>query len=200
MSDQALRSDLELLREVVTSPAALEAFYRRHVESVTRFLARRCRTPEDLADAVSATFLAVLVSARSYNPDLGSPRAWLFAIARNEALGQGRSLGRREALRHRLNGNALLSSDDTDRLVELIDAELRSARLQETLSGASVGELELLHSMVSQDATVTEASISMGISSATGRKRLERLRRRVPDELKTPSTSDLNQPTTLEER
>jgi len=200
MSDQAQRSDVELLFEVASSPTALEAFYRRHVEGVTRFLARRCRTPEDLADAVSATFVAVLVSARTYDPELGSPTAWLFAIARNEATGQGRSLGRREALRHRLNGSALLSSDDTDRLAELIDAESRSVRLQETLSGASVGELALLHSMVSQDATVTEASASLGISSATGRKRLERLRRRVPDELKTPTTSDPNQPPTLEER
>lgn len=200
MSDHAQRSDEELLRQIASSPAGLEAFYRRHVESVTGFLASRCRTPEDLADAVSATFVAVLISARSYDPDLGSPTAWLFAIARNEALGQGRSLGRREALRHRLNGSALLSSDDTERLAEVIDAEIRSAQLEEMLSGAAVGELELLHSMVWQDATVTEASASLGISSATGRKRLERLRRRVPDELKTPKISDSNQPPTLEER
>lgn len=200
MSDHAQRSDLELLREIVSDAAGLEAFYRRHVEGVTHFLAHRCRTPEDLADAVSATFVAVLVSARSYNPDLGSPGAWLYAIARNEALRQGRSLGRREALRHRLNGSALLSSDDTDRLAEIIDAEIRSIRLQETLNGASFGELELLHSMVLKDATVTEASSSLGISSATGRKRLERLRRRIPDEFKTPTTVDTNQPTKLEER
>ncbi len=196
MSDNAQRSDEELLRQIASSPASLEAFYRRHLEGVTCFLARRCRTPEDLADAVSATFVAVLVSARSYNPELGSPKAWLFAIARNEALGQGRSLGRREALRHRLNGSALLSSDDTERLSDVIDAEIRSVLLEEMLSGAAVGELELLHSMVSQDATVTEASASLGISSATGRKRLERLRRRVPDELKTPKISDANQPPT----
>ncbi len=200
MSDHSQRSDVELLREVASSPAGLEAFYRRHVEEVTRFLARRCRTPEDLADAVSATFVAVLVSARTYNPDLGSPGAWLYAIARNEALRQGRSLGRREALRHRLNGTALLSNDDTDRLAEIIDAEIQSVRLQETIKGASVGELEVLHSMVSQDATVTEASSSLGITSATGRKRLERLRRRIPEEFKTPTTADTNQPTKLEER
>jgi response regulator of citrate/malate metabolism len=109
-------------------------------------------------------------------------------------------LGRREALRHRLNGSALLSNDDTDRLAEIIDAEIQSVRLQETIKGASVGELELLRSMVSQDATVTEASGSLGISSATGRKRLERLRRRIPEEFKTPTTADTNRPAKLEER
>ena len=200
MSDQEQQRDVELLRELASCPAALEDFYRRHVDSVTRFLARRCRTPEDLADAVSATFVAVLVSARSYDPDLGSPTAWLFTIARNEAREQGRSAGRREALRHRLIGSSLLSRDDTDRLAELIDAEGRAIKLEETLSGASVGELELLHSMVSHDATVTESALSLGISSATGRKRLERLRHRVSAELKRPSNSDSSQPIHLEER
>jgi RNA polymerase sigma-70 factor (ECF subfamily) len=200
MSDDAQRGDVELLREIASSPEGLEAFYRRHVDGVTHFLARRCRTPEDLADAVSATFVAVLVSAQSYNPDLGSPTAWLYAIARNEARGQGRSLGRREALRHRLEGSTLLSRDDTDRLAELIDAESRVVQLEETLNGASVGELELLHSMVARDVSVTEASLSLGISSATGRKRLERLRRRLPDDFKPQVRSDLSQPIPMEEK
>jgi hypothetical protein len=37
----------------------------------------------------------------------------------------------------------------------------------------------LLRSMAIGDLTVTQASSSLGISAATGRKRLERLRRRV---------------------
>jgi DNA-directed RNA polymerase specialized sigma24 family protein len=93
-----------------------------------------------------------------------------------------------------------LSRDDTERLTELIDAESRAERIEDSLKGAPVGELELLHSMVARDATVTEASSSLGISSATGRKRLERLRRRVPDELNATTISDSNQTRTLEER
>ena len=75
MSDNQQHPDPELLTEIATNPAALEQFYRRHVEGVTRFLSRRCRTPEDVADAVSATFVAVLFSAHSFDPELGSPMA-----------------------------------------------------------------------------------------------------------------------------
>ena len=195
MSDNEQQRDAELLREIASSPAALEQFYRRHVESVTRLLSRRCHTPEDVADAVSATFVAVLFSAHSFDPELGSPMAWLYSIARNEARDQGRSLGRREALRLRLHGSALLSRDDTERISEIIDAERQVSDLGEALSTASSGELELLHSMAMDDQTVTQAASSLGISAASGRKRLERLRRRV-------ATSDeaTNHPAPMEEQ
>ena len=195
MSDNDQQHDAELLSHIASSPAALEKFYRRHVDAVTRFLSRRCHTPEDVADAVSATFVAVLFSANSFDPELGSPMAWLYSIARNEARGQGRSLGRREALRLRLEGSALLSRDDVERISEIIDAERQVNELEESLGTASSGELELLRSMAMDDLTVAQAASSLGISAATGRKRLERLRRRF-------ATSDeaTNHQKTMEEQ
>lgn len=200
MGDSEQQDDVALLRAIATNPLALEEFYCLHIDGVTHFLARRCRTPEDLADAVSATFVAVLFSARSFNPELGSPMAWLFSIARNEARGQGRTLGRREALRHRLQGSALLSRDDTERLAELIDAERRVVQLEVALSSASVGELALLNSMIVDDASVTEAATSLGISAAAGRKRLERLRRRVVADRQHEPGLNLNETRPMEER
>jgi RNA polymerase sigma-70 factor (ECF subfamily) len=193
MSDNQQRCDAELLKDIVSSPAALEEFYRRHVAGVTRFVSRRCHTADDVADAVSATFFAVLFSTHSFDPAIGSPVAWLYSIARNETRGQGRSIGRREALRRRLQGSALLSHDDAERISEIIDAERRVSELEEVLTSASSGELELLRTMANDDLTVAQASSSLGISAATGRKRLERLRRRVT----TFETQD--NPTPMEE-
>jgi len=195
VSDDQRHPDAILLGEIASDPAALEKFYRRHVDGVTRFLSRRCSTPEDVADAVSATFVAVLFSAHSFDAERGSPMAWLYAIARNEARGQGRSLGRREALRLRLEGSALLSGDDAERIAEIIDAERRVSDLEDALGSASSGELELLHSMALDDLTVAQAASSLGISAASGRKRLERLRRRV-----TTSDEARNQPAPMEEQ
>jgi RNA polymerase sigma-70 factor (ECF subfamily) len=188
MRDVEPLDDATLLGRVAADPEALEHFYRRHIADITRFLARRCRTPEDVADAVSATFVAVLLSARTFDPALGSPMAWLYAIARNEAHRQDRSLGRREALRRRLQGSDLLSRDDAERIGEIIDAQREVGHLDEVLTHASPGELELVRSMATRDLSVTQASLSIGISAATGRKRLERLRRRVNGA--DPSTSD----------
>jgi hypothetical protein len=67
------RPDVELLRQLGEDSCAFEQFYRRHVGTVTRFLARRCTTPEDVADATSATFLAAMLSASTYDPRLGQP-------------------------------------------------------------------------------------------------------------------------------
>jgi RNA polymerase sigma-70 factor (ECF subfamily) len=167
------------LRVIASNPAALEQFYRQNVGAVTRFVTRWCRTPEDVADAVSATFVAVLFSAHTFDPQRGSPEAWLYSVARNEARSEGKSIGRRESLRLRLQGSALLSRDDADRIAEVIDAERRVSELDGALSSASPAELEMLRLMTDKDLTVTQASSSLGISPATGRKRLERLRRRV---------------------
>jgi DNA-directed RNA polymerase specialized sigma24 family protein len=73
------RDDVELLSVISSNAAALEQFYRRHVDDDTRFLARRCQTSEDVADAVSANFFAVLFSAETLDPTLGLPTAWLGA-------------------------------------------------------------------------------------------------------------------------
>jgi RNA polymerase sigma-70 factor (ECF subfamily) len=182
--------DVELLRTLTRSPQAFETFYRRHVGEITRYLAGRCQTPEDVADGVSATFLAVLVSAESFDPERGSPFAWLYAIARNEARGQSRLAGRREALRVRLHGSSLLSQADTERLAEIIDFERAAAHLKVALRTAPANELELLDRVVTNDESTAEAARSLGITPAAGRKRLERLRGRVVGALERPLALD----------
>src|ERR1700754_3087336 len=77
----ASRSDEELLGAVAREPAAFSAFYRRHVDDVLGFLARRSGDPELAADLTAEVFATVLLKARRYRPERGTPTAWLFAIA-----------------------------------------------------------------------------------------------------------------------
>jgi RNA polymerase sigma-70 factor (ECF subfamily) len=84
-------SNEDLLAAVPGDLAAFEVFYRRYVDRVIRFLARRCQNPEDVADATAATFLAVLHSLSTFNPERGTAEGWLFTIAGNEARRLGRS-------------------------------------------------------------------------------------------------------------
>ncbi|WP_220447572.1 RNA polymerase sigma factor [Nonomuraea diastatica] len=58
--------------KIATDPVAFEAFYRRHVDAVTRFLARRVDDPHTVADLVAEVFVAVLDSAHTYRADLGT--------------------------------------------------------------------------------------------------------------------------------
>lgn len=172
-------SDERLLELLRADPVAFEGFYRRHVAGVMRFLATRCQSPEDVADATAATFLAVLVSSSTFDPTLGSPTAWLYTIARNEASLQKRSSNRRRLLSSRMQARQLLSNDDTERIAEIIDAERRAEDVLEVLSSAPKGECELVARIVSDDTTPSAAARALGISSGAGRIRLMRLRARV---------------------
>jgi DNA-directed RNA polymerase specialized sigma24 family protein len=71
------------LSDVASDPAALEAFYRRHVAEVSRFLARRVAAPQLVADLTAEVFHAVIRSAHTYRPGRGSELGWLYGIARN---------------------------------------------------------------------------------------------------------------------
>src|SRR5690348_962023 len=86
-------ADTELLGRLSADPAAFEIFYRRHVDRVigftarrvrdpadVAFTARRVRDPADVADLVASTFLTVLTAARSYDESRGEPTAWLLGI------------------------------------------------------------------------------------------------------------------------
>jgi RNA polymerase sigma factor (sigma-70 family) len=172
-------SDEALLSELVENPDALEAFYRRHVNGVTRFLARRSKSPEDVADAVSTTFLAVLVSCRSFDPNLGSPTAWLYSIAANMARRQSKSRDRYAALFERIRGRELLRPDDAERIAEIIDAEREAAVLLPFIASAPESERVVLDRMLSDDLRPVDAARSLGISHAAARNRLTRLRQRV---------------------
>src|SRR3954447_2826302 len=87
-------SDAELVPRLRSDPAALEAFYRGNVDRVTRFAARRCTSPADVADAVSATFMTAIDAAASFDPCRGTPRGWLLGIAAHELSRLHRRAGR----------------------------------------------------------------------------------------------------------
>ncbi|MCW2918417.1 MAG: sigM2 [Actinomycetia bacterium] len=64
-------------------PAVFEALYRRHVDAVTRFVARRVDDPHTAADLTAEVFLVVIDSAHTYRPELGTEIGWIFGVARN---------------------------------------------------------------------------------------------------------------------
>ena len=116
-------TDQELLETLRGDPHAFELFYRRHVDRVIGFAARRLREPADVADVVAATFLAVLTSAASYDRRRGEPSAWLLGVCWRVIAGTARRSSRDRALATKIAGRRLLDDDDIERLEERIAAE-----------------------------------------------------------------------------
>lgn len=167
----------EGLAALATQPAELERFYREHLPFVRLYLARRVADPHDVADLTADVFVRVISAARSYQPDRGSPRAWLTGIVRN-VLGEHRhSRSRRDSAERRLLGRRLLDEDSTERIVDRIDAEV-----QARLALAAVADLppplrDVLELVAVDGLSLVDTAAVLQIRPGTARVRYLRARR-----------------------
>jgi RNA polymerase sigma-70 factor (ECF subfamily) len=171
-------TDAELLREAAADQAAFTAFYRRYVRRVTGFAARRCSSPEDLADVVAETFARLLDAADRYDPERGEPVSFVLGIAANVARDLHRRQARHGSLVLRLAGRDMLDADDIERADAAIDAARAARAALEAVAAAPASEREMLR-LVAEGHSPGEAADRLGISPAAGWARLSRARRRL---------------------
>jgi RNA polymerase sigma factor (sigma-70 family) len=169
--------DADLLRRLSEDPAAFEVFYRRHVDRVIGFAARRVRDPADAADLVAATFVTVLAAARSYDPGRGEPGAWLLGITARLIANARRRQARESAALARIAGRRLIDQSDIERLEERIDAARSSAAVLTALERLRPRAREALLLVSDAGLQPTQAARVLGISPAAFRMRLTSARR-----------------------
>ncbi|WP_330290398.1 RNA polymerase sigma factor [Streptomyces sp. NBC_00576] len=168
--------------EAVRDPELFEAFYRRHVDAVLRFVARRVDDPHTAADLTAEIFLAVLDSAHTYQPRLGSETAWLYGIARNVVSSERRRVAREAERDRRFFGRRLLEPDDIVRIEDKLDAESPGRRALAALERLPEGERAVLELIVVDQLTLPEAAAALGIRQVTARVRLHRARKALRGE------------------
>ncbi|WP_242906409.1 RNA polymerase sigma factor [Actinomadura terrae] len=169
--------------------AALEEFYRRHIEEVSRFVARRVHDPHTAADLTAEVFLAAIDSAHTYRPSAGSELGWLYGVARNVVSTEHRRVARESRALGRIAGRRLLDAGDIARLEERIDAESPGRRTYEALADLPRGIRALLELITVDGLTVTEAATALGIRPVTARVRLHRARKAVHAALPAQSSA-----------
>jgi len=170
-------ADEDLLRRLSSDPAAFEVFYRRHVDRVIGFAARRVTDPADAADLVAATFVTVLTAARSYDPGRGEPGAWLLGIAARLIVNARRRKARESAALARIAGRRLIGPSDIERLEERIDAARSSQAVIAALKRLRPRAREALLLVSEAGLRPAEAARVLGISPAAFRMRLSAARR-----------------------
>jgi RNA polymerase sigma factor (sigma-70 family) len=177
----------EQLRWIGTDPELFEVFYREHVEGVQRFVARRVGDRERAADLTAEIFLAAIDSAHRYRPRSGSPKAWLYGIARTLAANDRRRRGREWAREERVRGSVLLDEEDAARMDARIDAAAQSRRLYAAMDRLPEGERAILELVAIDELTVAEAAAAAGVRPVTARVRLHRARGKLRAELEAAS-------------
>lgn len=170
-------------------PDAFEAFYRDHLETVRRFVARRVSDPHLAADMTADVFLAAIDAAGTYRADRGSPAGWLLGVARNLLASEFRRQARQQHLQRRISGRRLLDADSLSRIEERIDAERETRRLYTALSTLKERDRALIELVAVDGMSVTDAAAVLGIKPATARVRLHRSRRLIQSHLRLPLES-----------
>jgi RNA polymerase sigma-70 factor (ECF subfamily) len=181
--------DEELLRRLSSDPAAFELFYRRHVDRVIGFAARRVTDPADAADLVAATFVTVLTAARSYDRQRGEPGAWLLGITARLIVNARRRKARESAALARVAGRRLIGPSDIERLEERIDAARSSQAVIAALDRLRPRAREALLLVSEAGLQPAEAARVLGISPAAFRMRLTSARRAL-DQAVAAGTED----------
>lgn len=179
------------LSRIGTDPELFDVFYSEHLEDLQRFVARRVGDPERAADLTADIFLAAIASAHRYRPR-GTPKSWLYGIARVVVAEDRRQGARERARATRLRGSALLDEEEAARIERRIDAAARSRRLYEAMDRLGEDERAVLELVAIDELSVAEAAAAAGVRPVTARVRLHRARRKLRVELDaaaTPSTA-----------
>lgn len=168
-----------IVRDVGTDPDLFEGFYREHLEEVQHFVARRVDDPHVAADLTADIFVAVIENAQSYDPLLGTQRAWLFGIAKHVVHAEYRRRERHGRAIGRLAGHRVLEADALEHAVERLDAHAQARALREQITFLAPRLRDVLELVAVDQLSVSDAATALGISPNAARVRLHRARRQL---------------------
>lgn len=170
--------------------AEFERLYRAQVDGVTAYFARRSADPQTVADLTADTFVQVITSFASFDPTRGSPRAWVFGIARRVYAGHCEARTRQQNRLERLAGRRELDADEIGELLERIDAERAGRRLVTELTGMPPLDRQVIELVDLAGLSSADAAAALGLSPGSVRMRRMRARARLRKVHDTPEGTE----------
>jgi RNA polymerase sigma factor (sigma-70 family) len=166
------RTDAELLVASRGDPEAFGVFYDRTERQIVAFFMRATGRADIAADLAAEVFATALGSLAAYRPELGSPRAWLFGIARHQ-LGDLWERGAVEDRARRRLGMEPLVLDDPalERVEELAAAD---GLVLELLSELPADQRQAVAGRVLDEHSYAALAESLRCSESVVRKRVSR--------------------------
>lgn len=164
------------------SAAAFEQVYRSNFAAITAYFARRATEPQTVADLTSDTFVAAITSYATFDPRRGTPRSWLFGIARRVFAAHCEDFRRDHDIVLRLTAYQPLAVDETADLVRRIDAERPGRAAFERLRALNAADREAVELVDLAGLPAKEAAAVIGVSAGALRIRLFRARARLRTE------------------
>jgi RNA polymerase sigma-70 factor, ECF subfamily len=154
-------------RRTASEAIDFEALYRTSRDDVYAYVAGMVRDRASAEEVTAAAFERALTRRSSYRPGRGSPRAWLFGIARNAAYDELRRRGRTEPVANPEERSAP-QGDAT------AEVAVRRAALADALARLSREERELVALRFEAGLSGAETGAVLGISESNVGTRLSR--------------------------
>ena len=151
----------------MSSTLDLEALFRDAAGDVYAYARTLLRDDGAAEDVTAQAFERAHRRRQRYDPGKGTPRAWLFAIARNAALDELRRRSRTAALTTDLPDDAPGFEDDTDDAV-------RRAAVRAALAGLEPREREVIALKFHGGLTNAELAGALRLSESNAGTRVHR--------------------------
>jgi RNA polymerase sigma-70 factor (ECF subfamily) len=153
---------------------AFGIFYRRHVEWVLAFAARRLGSGELAADLASEVFAAALLASARYDPARGAANSWLYGIVANK-LGSAAKRGAVERrARRRLAMEPVLVGPEDIGWIEALAAADDGRFAMGLLSTLPGDQRALITDRVINERSYEALADEHHVAEATVRKRVSR--------------------------
>lgn len=163
----------------LAAPGVFDGIYRANVAVVMAFFARRCSEPQIVADLTSETFVEAIESFDGFDADRGSPRAWLFGIARHVFARHCATAASRRQASTRLAAQLTLGDDEIEQLAAKIDDQRAGRRLLERCARLPELDRAAIELVDLSGLSLTEAATVLHTSPGALRVRLFRARARL---------------------
>jgi RNA polymerase sigma factor (sigma-70 family) len=164
--------DAGLLAAANSDPTAFGVFYDRYETVVARYLARRVRDPEVIADLTAEVFASALCAAPRYRPSEPVAAGWLIAIAHN-TLAKSVRRGRVEArARRRLGIRDAVSFEDEE--LERVERLASDGSVVGLLDALAPEQAEAIRARVIDERDYPEIARELRTSQLVIRKRVSR--------------------------
>lgn len=166
-SDRA--EEMKLLKRLQAGDErAFDVLYERHMPPVYRYALRMTGSESDADDVVQELFLALIRSARGYDPTRGELRSYLYGLARRLIL-------------QRLPAEPPVNDDTPEPMVEddpfeRLDLEQRLELVRTAVASLPASYREVVALCDLEEMSYAEAAVTMGCAVGTVRSRLHRAR------------------------
>lgn len=156
-----------------SAPLDVDALYRSCADELFAYACTVVRDRSAAEEVVAVTFERALARRGRFDPRRGSPRAWLFGIARHAAVDELRRRGRSATWTHEPPDAAV--PDPADAVAERDEADRRRAAVAAAIDRLPGRDRELVALKFHAGLGNAEIAAVLGISATNAGSRLHRV-------------------------